>query len=136
MDQLNSRWCRAMRRRVIIDFAFLVRCLLRVFRVCRSCLVCKNHGLPGKHGMNRNRKQPFFKVNQHSTAARKRYHIGCQSWQYEDWVTEIGGETVFYPRGTKAGDMLGLYSEVFDTIEVDSTAYGTPAVSTLEGWTS
>jgi uncharacterized protein YecE (DUF72 family) len=30
--------------------------------------------------------------------------------------------------------MLRLYSEIFDTIEVDSTAYGTPAVSTLEGW--
>jgi uncharacterized protein YecE (DUF72 family) len=30
--------------------------------------------------------------------------------------------------------MLSLYSEVFDTIEVDSTAYGTPAISTLEGW--
>ena len=69
-------------------------------------------------------------------AVNKRYRVGCQSWQYEDWVTEIGGETVFYPRGTKPADMLELYADVFDTIEVDSTAYGTPAVSTLEGWTS
>ena len=69
-------------------------------------------------------------------AVNKRYRVGCQSWQYEDWVTQIGGETIFYPRGTKPADMLELYSDVFDTIEVDSTAYGTPAVSTLEGWTS
>jgi uncharacterized protein YecE (DUF72 family) len=64
----------------------------------------------------------------------KIFHIGCQSWQYDDWITEAGGETIFYPRGTRPADMLGLYSEAFDTIEVDSTAYGTPAISTLEGW--
>ena len=45
-----------------------------------------------------------------------------------------GGKPVFYPRGTRPADMLELYAEVFDTIEVDSTAYGTPAISTLEGW--
>jgi uncharacterized protein YecE (DUF72 family) len=64
----------------------------------------------------------------------KKFHIGCQSWQYEDWITKVGGEPVFYPRGTRPSDMLAFYSEVFDTIEVDSTAYGTPALSTLEGW--
>ena len=62
------------------------------------------------------------------------YHIGCQSWQYDDWVTQAGGESIFYPRGTKTPDMLSLYAEVFDTIEVDSTAYGTPQLSTIEGW--
>lgn len=67
---------------------------------------------------------------------RKRFHIGCQSWQYEDWITKAGGETVFYPRGTKAPEMLSIYSEVFDTIEVDSTAYGTPQQSSIDGWLS
>jgi uncharacterized protein YecE (DUF72 family) len=60
--------------------------------------------------------------------------VGCQSWGYEDWITKPGGDTVFYPRGTKSGDMLELYSAVFDTIEVDSTAYGVPAESMIEGW--
>ena len=64
----------------------------------------------------------------------KTYRIGCQSWQYEDWITLAGGKTIFYPRGTRAPDMLSLYSQIFDTIEVDSTAYGTPAASTIEGW--
>ncbi|MEP6704036.1 MAG: DUF72 domain-containing protein, partial [Acidobacteriota bacterium] len=65
---------------------------------------------------------------------RNKFHIGCQSWQYEDWVSKAGGEPVFYPRGTRPADMLSHYSQVFDTIEVDSTAYGTPAISTLEAW--
>lgn len=71
-----------------------------------------------------------------STGGRKTYHIGCQSWQYEDWITEVGGETIFYPSGTRPADMLSLYSQIFDTIEVDSTAYGTPALSTIKGWLS
>jgi uncharacterized protein YecE (DUF72 family) len=65
---------------------------------------------------------------------KKKFHVGCQSWQYEDWISKAGGDRVFYPRGTRSSDMLSVYSQVFDTLEVDSTAYGTPAVSTLEGW--
>ena len=60
--------------------------------------------------------------------------VGCQSWGYDDWVTQPGGETVFYPRGTRSGEMLELYSNVFETIEVDSTAYGPPALATIESW--
>ena len=60
--------------------------------------------------------------------------IGCQSWGYEDWVTKPDGPTVFYPRGTRSTEMLELYSCVFDTIEVDSTAYGPPEASTIESW--
>ena len=61
-------------------------------------------------------------------------HIGCQSWGYDDWITPIGGETVFYPSGAKHDEMLGLYSRVFGTIEVDSTVYGLPTESTVEKW--
>jgi uncharacterized protein YecE (DUF72 family) len=65
---------------------------------------------------------------------RQTIRIGCQSWTYEDWITKAGGETVSYPRGTKQAEMLPLYSQVFDTIEVDSTAYGVPQASAIEGW--
>ena len=64
----------------------------------------------------------------------KNIRVGCQSWGYEDWITPPGGDTVFYPRGTKSAEMLELYAAVFDTIEVDSTAYGPPALSTIENW--
>lgn len=66
----------------------------------------------------------------------KHFRIGCQSWGYDDWITKPGGETVFYPRGTKQSDMLELYSQIFDTIEVDATAYGTPQMSSIESWNS
>jgi uncharacterized protein YecE (DUF72 family) len=64
----------------------------------------------------------------------KNIRIGCQSWGYDDWITPAGGENIFYPTGTKRGEMLPFYSKVFDTIEVDSTLYGIPASSTLEKW--
>ena len=60
--------------------------------------------------------------------------IGCQGWNYEDWTTKAGGETIFYPRGTKSNEMLALYAEIFDTIEVDSTFYAIPPISTIENW--
>jgi uncharacterized protein YecE (DUF72 family) len=68
--------------------------------------------------------------------ADRRYRIGCQSWGYDDWITPAAGETVFYPSGTKQSEMLELYAQVFDTIEVDSTAYGIPPLSSLEGWSA
>ena len=60
--------------------------------------------------------------------------IGCQGWNYTDWTTKAGGETIFYPRGTKSGEMLENYAKVFETIEVDSTFYAIPPSSTIENW--
>jgi len=60
--------------------------------------------------------------------------IGCQGWNYDDWVTPAGGKYVFYPEGTRQKDMLGLYSSVFDTIEVDSTFYASPSDAVFESW--
>jgi Uncharacterized conserved protein len=66
--------------------------------------------------------------------AYAKYHVGCQSWGYDDWITKPGGEIVFYPRGTKRDEMLQQYSRAFDTIEVDSTVYGLPPISNFESW--
>ncbi len=60
--------------------------------------------------------------------------IGCQGWNYEDWTTKADGETVFYPRGTKPGEMLENYAKIFETVEVDSTFYAIPASSAVENW--
>lgn len=64
----------------------------------------------------------------------KKYKVGCQSWQYQDWVTPAAAPPVFYPRKTKPEQMLELYAGVFDTVEVDSTLYGTPPATTIEKW--
>lgn len=62
-------------------------------------------------------------------------HIGCQGWNYEDWVTgPAADETVFYPRGTRPAQMLDLYTRAYDTVEVDSTFYAVPSAATVDGW--
>ena len=58
----------------------------------------------------------------------KRIYIGTQGWNYDGWIGP------FYPRGTAKKDMLGLYSKVFNTVEIDSTFYAIPAAAAVEGW--
>jgi uncharacterized protein YecE (DUF72 family) len=61
--------------------------------------------------------------------------VGCQGWNYADWVTPAAAERpVFYPRGTRADAMLEEYARAFDTVEVDSTFYAVPSESAVEGW--
>lgn len=61
--------------------------------------------------------------------------VGCQGWNYEDWVTApAGGAGVFYPRGTRTSEMLEVYARVFSTVEVDSTFYAIPSAKTVDGW--
>jgi len=44
--------------------------------------------------------------------------FGTSSWSEKTWVG------AFYPPGTKAGDMLRVYAQTFDTVEVDRTSFG------------
>ena len=70
-----------------------------------------------------------------ASAPAERIQIGCQGWNYDDWVTPPAGATpIFYPRGTRAADMLALYARAFETVEVDSTFYAVPAASTVDAW--
>jgi uncharacterized protein YecE (DUF72 family) len=72
-------------------------------------------------------------ANQEKSA---RVRVGCQGWNYEDWVSGAGGSLpVFYPRGTRAPEMLEVYARAFETVEVDSTFYAIPSAQTIEGWT-
>jgi uncharacterized protein YecE (DUF72 family) len=62
-------------------------------------------------------------------------HVGCQGWNYDDWVTPpAAARAVFYPRGTRADAMLEEYARAFDTVEVDSTFYATPPAAAVDGW--
>lgn len=62
-------------------------------------------------------------------------HVGCQGWNYEDWVSGAAGSLpIFYPRGTRAAGMLELYARSFETVEVDSTFYAIPSTQTIESW--
>jgi uncharacterized protein YecE (DUF72 family) len=54
-------------------------------------------------------------------------YVGTCGFSYRDWIGP------FYPDGTKGRDMLALYSRRFSAVEIDSSYYGVPAVSTVEG---
>jgi len=57
-----------------------------------------------------------------------RIRVGTQGWNYDAWLG------AFYPEGTRPADFLHVYSRAFDTVEVDSTFYGTPPSRTVRGW--
>jgi len=48
--------------------------------------------------------------------------------------TASGWEGTFYPRGMKSSQYLTHCGKTFRTVEIDSSFYGTPAVSTINGW--
>lgn len=54
--------------------------------------------------------------------------VGTQGWNYDAWSGP------FYPDGTRAVDFLSIYSRAFQTVEVDSTFYATPAATTIRSW--
>ena len=54
--------------------------------------------------------------------------LGCQGWNYPAWVGP------FYPSGTRPADFLSVYARAWNTVEVDSTFYATPAARVVKSW--
>jgi uncharacterized protein YecE (DUF72 family) len=54
--------------------------------------------------------------------------LGTQGWSYTDWVG------VFYPPAAKPSGYLSFYSQVFDTVELDTTFYSTPRPALVRSW--
>lgn len=54
--------------------------------------------------------------------------LGTSSFSSKDWVGS------FYPVGTPPGAFLELYAQQLDAVEVDSTYYGLPRPSVVDGW--
>ncbi len=57
-------------------------------------------------------------------------HLGTSAF------TAAGWEGSFYPRGMKSADYLTFYAQHFDTVEVDSTFYRSPAAGMVRRWYS
>ena len=53
--------------------------------------------------------------------------LGTSSFTADGW------NLTFYPAGMHSRDYLSYYATQFDTLEVDATFYGIPAVSTVQG---
>jgi uncharacterized protein YecE (DUF72 family) len=58
----------------------------------------------------------------------KPVRVGCSGWQYKDW------REVMYPKGLAQRRWLERYSEVFDTVEVNSTFYRLASPKAVSGW--
>jgi uncharacterized protein YecE (DUF72 family) len=54
--------------------------------------------------------------------------LGTQGWSYADWAGSV------YPDGAASSSFLDYYARTFETVEVDSTFYGTPPARTVQGW--
>src|SRR4051812_33343995 len=54
--------------------------------------------------------------------------LGTSGFSAQGWVG------TFYPEKTQPRDYLARYSEKLNTVEVDSTYYGTPAEKTVKKW--
>jgi uncharacterized protein YecE (DUF72 family) len=55
-------------------------------------------------------------------------YVGTSGYSYKPW------KGTFYPKELPAQQMLRFYGERFRTVEINSTFYGIPRVSVLEGW--
>jgi uncharacterized protein YecE (DUF72 family) len=55
-------------------------------------------------------------------------HLGSSSFTADGW------QGTFYPKNLKSSDRLNFYSTRFDTVEIDSTFYGTPSPKTVQNW--
>ncbi|MBD2313490.1 DUF72 domain-containing protein [Desertifilum sp. FACHB-1129] len=63
-----------------------------------------------------------------SNSSLASFYLGCAVWAYKGWVGE------FYPKGSRAGDFLQLYSQRLTAVEGNTTFYATPNAETIARW--
>ncbi|NBF10274.1 DUF72 domain-containing protein [Pseudomonas sp. Fl4BN1] len=56
------------------------------------------------------------------------YFLGCPSWSENAWREYL------YPEDARPNDFLGLYSQVFNAVEGNTTFYARPAPATVQRW--
>ena len=54
--------------------------------------------------------------------------VGCSGWSYADW------RGLVYPADRPPAQWLATYARWFDTVELNSTFYRLPALSTVDRW--
>lgn len=55
-------------------------------------------------------------------------YIGTSGWAYKEWKPDV------YPAGLAPADFLGHYATIFNTCEVNATAYRLPKADVVAGW--
>ena len=69
-------------------------------------------------------------VNSEQKSTKLKFHIGSSTWSDKDFKGH------FYPEKTPQRNFLSEYAKLFNTVEVNSTRYGTPKFATLDKWKS
>jgi uncharacterized protein YecE (DUF72 family) len=54
--------------------------------------------------------------------------VGCSGWSYDGWRGTV------YPESLPRSRWFTRYAELFDTVELNTTFYRMPALSTVQGW--
>ncbi|WP_407330719.1 DUF72 domain-containing protein [Enterovibrio sp. 27052020O] len=54
--------------------------------------------------------------------------LGMTQWSHNGWQRK------FYPSGTKSGERLARYAQVFNTVEGNTTFYASPSHATVANW--
>jgi uncharacterized protein YecE (DUF72 family) len=57
-----------------------------------------------------------------------RIWIGTSGWNYGHWLG------TFYPKGTRQRDLLAVYAERFETVEINRTFYSLPDKNAVATW--
>ena len=60
--------------------------------------------------------------------SRLPYFLGCPSWRDDSW------RDFFYPGDARGTEYLGLYAQVFNAVEGNTTHYARPKPATVQGW--
>src|SRR5258707_13598785 len=71
---------------------------------------------------------PMSKLNVEREYSEPGLYLGTSAFTAKGWAGS------FYPKAMKPARYLSHYAETFCTVEVDSTFYGTPSVSTVTAW--
>ena len=58
------------------------------------------------------------------------YQLGCPSWSEAAWRGSL------YPVSARPADFLGLYGQVFNAVEGNTTFYARPSAETVQRWAS
>lgn len=55
-------------------------------------------------------------------------YVGASGFSYPGW------KGTFYPEGLRSEDFLAHYSRSLNSVEINSSFYGSPSASTVKGW--
>ena len=61
-------------------------------------------------------------------ASGQQHYLGTVGFGYKQW------NGVFYPAGMKPASYLSFYANYFNSVEIDSSFYGTPRAETVDKW--